>query len=73
MKSVYNFIIIVIRTFIKWPKYSPLSKYPLGHFYSPIVSKAELIEFENQIWEEADRDFISGINLNVDKQLLLLK
>jgi len=73
MKSVYNFIIIIIRTFIKWSKYNPLSKYPLGHFYSPIVSKAELIEFENQIWEGADQDFISGINLNLDKQLVLLK
>ena len=73
MKSVYNFIIIVIRTFLKWPKYKPLSKYPLGHFYSPIVSRTELIEFENQIWEEVDKDTISGINLNPDKQLLLLK
>jgi predicted O-methyltransferase YrrM len=37
------------------------------------VSKAEIAEFENQIWEEADKDTISGINLNLDKQLLLLK
>ncbi|MGB5429583.1 class I SAM-dependent methyltransferase, partial [Eudoraea sp.] len=73
MKSVYNFIIIVIRTFVKWGKYKPLSKYPFGHFYTPIVSKAELVEFENQIWEEVDQDFILGINLNLDNQLLLLK
>lgn len=73
MKSVYNFIIIVIRTFLKWSKYKPLSKYPLGHFYSPIVSKTELIEFEKKIWEEVDKDTIPGINLNLDKQLLLLK
>lgn len=70
---VFDFIIIVLRTFIKWWKYNPLSKYPFGHFYSPIVSRAELVEFEDQIWEEGDQDFILGINLNLDNQLLLLK
>jgi len=73
MSRVFNFIIIVIRTFIKWGKYKPLSKYPFGHFYSPIVSKGELVELEDQIWEELGQDFISGINLNLDNQLLLLK
>ncbi|MFC2147073.1 class I SAM-dependent methyltransferase [Bacteroidota bacterium] len=73
MSRVFNFIIIVIRTFIKWRKYKPLSKYPFGHFYSPIVSKGELIELEDHIWEEVGQDFILGINLNLDNQLLLLK
>ena len=73
MKSLYSFIIIVFRTLIKWRKYKPLSKYPFGHFYTPIVSKAEIIEFENQIWEEANQHNISGINLNLDQQLFLLE
>ena len=73
MSRVFNFINIVIRTFIKWGKYKPLSKYPFGHFYSPIVSKGELIELEDQIWADIEQDFILGINLNLENQLLLLK
>jgi hypothetical protein len=73
MSRVFNFIIIVIRTFIKWGKYSPLSSYPFGHFYSPVVSKGELIELEDQIWEDVEQDFILGINLNLKNQLSLLK
>lgn len=73
MSSVFNFIIIVIRTLVKWGKYKPLSKYPFGHFYSPLVSKSELNELEDQIWEDVAQDFISGINLNHENQLLLLK
>jgi predicted O-methyltransferase YrrM len=70
---MFDFIIIVIRTLIKWRKYNPLSKYPFGHFYSPIVSRAELVELENEIWGEGGQDFIMGINLNLENQLLLLK
>ncbi len=73
MSRVFNFIIIVIRTFVKWGKYEPRSKYPFGHFYSPIVSGGELIELEDQIWEDVAQDSILGINLNLENQLLLLK
>ena len=73
MSGVFKFIIIVIRTLVKWGKYEPRSKYPFGHFYSPIVSGGELIELEDQIWEDVAQDSILGINLNLENQLLLLK
>lgn len=57
---------------LKSLKYSPLYKFPFGHFYSPIVSKKDLLEFEKQIWEEKNNTHIKGINLNVKKQISLL-
>jgi hypothetical protein len=46
----------------------PLSHYPHGHFYSPIVSKKELQEFEEQIWEDDGENTIPEIDLNTEYQ-----
>jgi len=54
-------------------EHEPLSDSPHGHFYSPIVSKKELQEFEEQIWEDDIKNTIQGINLNTEYQLGLVK
>ncbi|GAA3613442.1 class I SAM-dependent methyltransferase [Flavivirga amylovorans] len=58
---------------IKSIKYKPLNRYPLGHFYSPIISKKEFLELEEHIWEEAENKTLPGINLNSEKQISLIK
>jgi len=58
---------------IKSLKYKPLNRYPLGHFYSPILSKKDFIDIEDQIWKEEESKTLPGINLNPEKQVALLK
>lgn len=45
---------------------------PPGHYYSPTISKKELIKREDQIWKSPPREIL-GLNLNEEKQLGLLK
>lgn len=58
---------------IKNEEHEPLALFPHGHFYSPIVSKKELQEFEDQIWENDSKNMIPGIDLNTEFQISLLK
>lgn len=44
---------------------------PPGHFYSPIISREDLISREDKIWKDAPRS-IQGLDLNEDDQLKLL-
>jgi hypothetical protein len=44
---------------------------PLGHYYSPIVSPAEMDKRENEIWKTLINE-ITGINLNEQEQMKLL-
>lgn len=67
-----NFIFSELKSSLNWKNNKPVSRFPHGHFYSPIVSKNELQEFHNQIWEEEKNTSIEGIDLNTDKQLALL-
>jgi hypothetical protein len=43
-------------------KYHPLVRSPHGHFYSPIVSKKDIQEFEDKIWENVNHRSINGID-----------
>ena len=71
-KTIRNsFIVNEIKTILKWRKYKPLNCYPQGHFYSPVVSKNEIEEYEDQIWKDIKE--IPGIDLNLETQLSLLK
>ncbi|MCG8385636.1 MAG: class I SAM-dependent methyltransferase [Cytophagales bacterium] len=45
---------------------------PPGHYYSPTISKEELLKREEQIWKEHPRKVL-GVDLNEDKQLGLIK
>lgn len=47
--------------------------YPPGHYYSPIVSVAEIIEKESTIWYSAAIDGVKGIDLRAQHQITLLK
>lgn len=58
---------------VKAIKYKPLNTFPLGHYYSPIVSKNDFKEFEKQIWEEVENKTLQGINLHPEKQVSLIK
>ncbi len=49
------------------------SKFPPGHFLSPIVSIDEIKERENDIWAGESVSKIEGIELNACKQLKLLE
>ena len=60
-----------LKTLLGYKKYRPVNSFPLGHFYSPIVSKNEIKEFENQIWEESNN--VNGVELNEEQQLRLLE
>lgn len=71
-KIITSFIYNEVQTFLKWRRLKPLNSNPHGHFYSPLVSKIDLDQFEKQIWDEESQDFIFGIELNVNKQLELL-
>ena len=48
------------------------SAYPAGHFYSPIVSVADIKRRADKIWENRSKEGINGIDLNLDEQLNLL-
>lgn len=48
-----------------------LLSHPPGHYYSPIISKEDLIKREDKIWKKSSKN-IQGINLNEVSQLRLL-
>jgi len=45
--------------------------FPIGHFYSPIADPHDLRRRESRIW--ASEDSMPGIDLNVERQLALLR
>ncbi len=49
------------------------SCFPAGHFYSPIISVDEIKKKEGKIWEKEEAEGVSGIRLNTDRQLALLR
>ena len=48
------------------------SRFPAGHYYSPVVSIDDIKKRESEIWKDVDKDGIPGINLNVQEQLNLM-
>lgn len=48
------------------------SRFPAGHYYSPVVSIDEIKKREPEIWKDVDRDGIPGIDLNTEEQLSLM-
>jgi hypothetical protein len=54
-------------------QYQYFNCFPLGHYFSPLVSKSDFKEFEKQIWEEAENRTIPGINLYPENQISLIK
>lgn len=47
--------------------------YPPGHFYSEIISLEEVMKRQNAIWGKENIEGITGIDLNVDEQIKLVK
>jgi len=48
------------------------SKYPPGHFYSPVISVNELKDRENEIWGGSGVEGIAGLSIDVKSQKNLL-
>lgn len=72
-KIAKKFIPKSVLHYIKSREHHPLILFPHGHFYSPIISKKDIQEFEDIIWEGVSRNNIIGIDLNTKKQLELLE
>jgi hypothetical protein len=54
-------------------KEAPALGFPNGHYYSPVVNVAEVIENSASIWAGVAKDGVIGIDLNHSKQLELVK
>ena len=48
------------------------SRFPAGHYYSPVVAIDDIKRRELEIWKDVDRDGIPGIDLNTKEQLSLM-
>jgi predicted O-methyltransferase YrrM len=48
------------------------SKYPNGHFYSPVISIQDVKNRENEIWKNVENDGINGIQLRKQEQKKLI-
>jgi predicted O-methyltransferase YrrM len=68
----FNFIINGIRTLLKFGKLKPINKFRLGHFYSPIVSKADLDLYEDFLWSKKNTSTLPSIQLRPEQQKSLL-
>jgi len=71
-KLISSFLYNELLTFLKWNRFRPLNSNPHGHFYSPVVSRVEIDQLEKQIWKDQHVSSITGIELNIDKQLILV-
>ncbi|KIA85263.1 class I SAM-dependent methyltransferase [Flavobacterium sp. AED] len=49
------------------------SRYPGGHYYSPIISIEEIKKREFEIWKNADEDGIRGVELRTGEQIKLIQ
>ena len=49
------------------------SCYPAGHYYSPIISVDNIKKREFEIWSKVGTDGITGIDLQTEKQIKLVK
>lgn len=54
-------------------KQSKYALYPPGHFYSTVVAPDDIKRREQQIWKNADKDGIAGVDLRTSSQLELLQ
>ena len=57
---------------LKYKEFRSNSCYPAGHYYSPIVSMKEIERRESDIWNEAIRDGLPGIDLRTEEQINLI-
>ncbi len=48
------------------------SRFPVGHFYSPIVLVDEMKAREKEIWKHENIDLVEGIDLHLNHQVALL-
>jgi len=62
-----------LKTILRWRKLRPLNCYPHGHFYSPIVSRSDVEDYEDRIYEEQSRDTLPDVDMHRSEQLRLLK
>ena len=56
----------------KLEEYKKTMRFAPGHFYSPIVSKDEILKNEDVIWKSVSPESIVGIDFNTTKQKALV-
>jgi hypothetical protein len=61
------------RDSLKYKDFKHNSCFPAGHYYSPIVLVDEIKKRENEIWDKANKDGLTGIDLRTDDQIKLIK
>lgn len=49
------------------------SRYPAGHYYSPVIAIEEVKKREAQIWKNVDKDGIEGLELRTNEQIELIQ
>ncbi|HMI77718.1 MAG TPA: class I SAM-dependent methyltransferase [Ferruginibacter sp.] len=59
--------------FIQYLKFKKNSWAPAGHFYSPLVLIDDIKKREFEIWKDAAKEGIKGIDLRTDEQIKLIK
>jgi len=72
MKKLLNMLPHIRGLYKENLKLKSNSKFPPGHYYSPIVSLEQVKSKENIIWKEDKIDKLNGIDLNPEKQRKLL-
>src|SRR5579885_1265042 len=73
LKAFVNRLPYVRRLHQQSLNFNKNSCYPAGHYYSPIISVEDISKRSGEIWKVASPEKgISGVDLNVSKQLELL-
>ena len=73
VKDILNKLPYVSGLYQENHQFKTNSCFPAGHYYSPIVSVADLEKREASIWGSAAVDGITGIDLKTEQQLELVR
>lgn len=69
LKSFLNTLPYIKHLYAFKTNFEQNSKFPPGHYYSPIVDVKDVKSRENKIWEGLKNDSIAGVDLNTPVQL----
>jgi Methyltransferase domain len=73
IKHIFNQLPYVKGLYKQTANFSKNSFYPAGHYYSPIVSVDDIQKREMEIWKDIGVDGITGIDLQAEAQVRLVK
>jgi predicted O-methyltransferase YrrM len=73
IKSLFNKLPYIKGLYQQAKNFNDNSCFPPGHFYSPIVSVADVKKRQEEIWKEVRNNTIKGLDLNEEGQLRLVQ